>query len=92
MGCLTQDGNASGLSALQLEQVRSASPAFHISLGVCRVATCMTGEASANDTDDEAAWLVVATLLTSSSLTSPLPVPDSGSPLESDLGPLSRVA
>jgi hypothetical protein len=74
--------NAGGRSSLQLEQVRSASPAVHISLGVCRVATCVTGKASANDTKDEPSGMVKAALLTSSSLTSPLPAPDS--PLISD--------
>jgi hypothetical protein len=32
--CLTHDPNANGRSSLQLGQVRSASPAVHISLGV----------------------------------------------------------
>jgi hypothetical protein len=62
-----------GRSSLQLEQVRSASPADHISLGVCRGATCVTGKASANDTKDEPSAMVKTALLTSSSLTSPLP-------------------
>jgi hypothetical protein len=85
--CLTHDRNASGRSSLQLEQVRSASPAVHISLGVCQVATCVTGKASANDTKDEPSAMVKAALLTSSSLTAPLPAPDGDSPLISDPRP-----
>src|SRR4029450_176270 len=55
-------------SSLQLEQMTRASPAFHISLGEFRVATCVAGKASANDTKDEPSATVKAALLTSSSL------------------------
>ena len=47
----------------------------------------MTGKASANDTKDEPSAMVKAALLTSSSLTSPLPAPDGDSPLISDPRP-----
>jgi hypothetical protein len=87
VACLTHDRNASGRSSLQLEQVRSASPAVHISLGEFRVATCVTGKASANDTKDEPSAMVKTALLTSSSPTAPLPAPDGDSPLISDPRP-----
>jgi hypothetical protein len=90
--CLTHDRNAGGRSSLQLEQMRSASPAVHISLGVCRVATYVTGKASANDTKDEPSATVKTALLTSSSLISPLPAPDGDSPLISDPRPALELS
>jgi hypothetical protein len=86
--CLTHDRNASGGHRSSANRGGAPRRPVHIPRGWLGWGD---RRGAPHDTEVEAARLVVATLLTSSSLSSPLPAPDGDSQLISHLGPFSST-